>query len=84
MDAEQARQQIKHHEAAALRHTGAKRQQHLEAARYLRERFGIPEPTIVKAVPPIEPADFGRLRTRLQPHVASKPEWKQNEEYRRK
>ena len=73
MNREQARQQIKHHEAAAQRHVGAKRQQNLEAVRYLRDKFDIPPPVIVKAIPPT--TEFERLCARLQPHVASKPDW---------
>ncbi len=69
---EAVRQQIKHHEAAAQRHDGARRQQHLESIRYLREMYDIPEPVIVKAIPPTE---LERLRARFDPHVASKPNW---------
>lgn len=48
---ELARQQIKHHEAAAARNPH-KRAQHLESIRYLREKYSIPEPPTVRAGPP--------------------------------
>ena len=43
MNPAQARQAIRHHEAAACRNP-RKREQHEKAAAYLREQFGIPPP----------------------------------------
>jgi hypothetical protein len=80
MDREEAQKRIKAHERAARDATRPdKRFQHEEAARYLREQFSIPEPTIVKAIPA---TDFERLQSRLEPHRASKPtDWTNTESY---
>lgn len=63
MNREQALQHVRAHERAAAAATRpAKRQQHLESVRYLREKYDIPEAVIVKAIPPeIAPREiFGR------------------------
>lgn len=83
MTPEQALQQIRAHERIARDPATQphKRQQHLEAARYLREKFSLPEPVIVKATPA---NDFERLWQRVnEPHVASKPDWTNTERYQK-
>lgn len=58
MNREQALQHIRAHERKAYETTRpARRFQHLESARYLREKFDFPL-GIVKATPP--PVSFGR------------------------
>lgn len=77
---EQAHQHIRAHERIARDPTTPphKRAQHLESVRYLRSKFDIPEPVIVRAVPV---TDFERLQARLTPHRASKPDWNSTERY---
>lgn len=82
MTPEQAQQHIRAHERIARDPTTPphKRAQHLESVRYLRAKFRIPEPVIVRAVPM---TDFERLQARLVPHRASKPDWTNREDYKR-
>jgi hypothetical protein len=77
---EQALQNIRAHQRIANDPATSphKRAQHLASVRWLRCKFGIPEPEIVRAVPATE---FERLKARLEPHVTSKPDWTKTQRY---
>ena len=80
MTPEQALQHIRAHERIARdpETRPIKRTQHLEAVRYLREKYDIPEPVIIKAVPA---TDFERLLALHEPCAASQPDWTSTQRY---